>query len=89
VSISAVAEGLRRHLRSYDLLVRLGGDEFLCVMANITLADAHRRFDDLGAELEDSAGRSASVGFSELLDGDTPQRFVQRADSDLLKRRAT
>lgn len=82
-----VAEGMRHCLRSYDLLVRLGGDEFLCALPKITMAEARQRFDDLRAELLESVGSSVSVGFSELLDSDSPDRFVARADSDLLAHR--
>ena len=86
--LRAVADGLRRHMRSYDLLVRLGGDEFLCVLPNVTLAEARARLDRLCAELADSAGNSVSIGFSELRDGDSPDEFIRRADTDLLARRS-
>ena len=86
--LRTVADGLRRHMRSYDLLVRLGGDEFLCVLPNVTLAEARARFDRLRAELKDSAGSSVSVGFSELRDSDSPDEFIRRADTDLLARRS-
>ena len=85
--LKAVGGGLRRHMRSYDLLVRLGGDEFLCALPNVTPAEARQRFDGLRAELKDSVGGSVSVGFSELGDGDSLDAFVARADSDLLARR--
>jgi PleD family two-component response regulator len=75
-------------MRSYDLLVRLGGHEFLCVLPKITLAEARARFDRLRAELKNSAGASVSVGFSELRDGDSPGEFIRRADTDLLARRS-
>ena len=81
-----VAAGLRRHMRSYDLQVRLGGDEFLCVIPKVTLAQAEHRFGELRAELHGSAGRSVTVGYSELMDGDSLEEFVKRADSDLLAR---
>ena len=86
--LRTVAEGLRRNMRSYDLLVRLGGDEFLCVLPNITLPEAQARFDRLRSELKDSAGTSVSVGFSELRDGDSPDDLIRRADTDLLARRS-
>jgi diguanylate cyclase (GGDEF)-like protein len=80
-----VAEGLRRHMRSYDLLVRLGGDEFLCALPDITLEEARARFDHLTVELhEGPTDSSVSAGFSELRDGDSPRDLIDRADSDLL-----
>jgi diguanylate cyclase (GGDEF)-like protein len=80
-----VADGLRRHTRSYDLLVRLGGDEFLCALPDVTLEVARARFDDLAAELhEGPANSSVSAGFSELRDGDSPRDLIDRADRDLL-----
>ena len=86
--LKTAAEELRHHLRSYDLLVRLGGDELLCALPHITLAEARERFDELCPELKVSVGGSVSVGFSELLDGDAPGDFVERADRDLLTRRS-
>jgi len=86
--LRTVADGLRRRMRSYDLLVRLGGDEFLCVLPNITLVEARERFDRLRLELRDSGGNSVSIGFAELLDGESPDALIKRADSDLLARRS-
>jgi diguanylate cyclase (GGDEF)-like protein len=83
-----VADGLKRHLRSYDLVVRLGGDEFFCALPDVTLEDAHGRFEDLNAELhEGSPDSSVSVGFAALRDGESPQDLVDRADRDLLAAR--
>ncbi len=86
--LKTVVEGVRRHMRDYDLLVRLGGDEFLCVLPSVTPLAARQRFDDLRAELSDAWGCSVSVGFSELRDDDSADEFIGRADSDLLARRS-
>ncbi|MCA1679511.1 MAG: diguanylate cyclase [Actinobacteria bacterium] len=87
--LKTVAQGVRRHMRDYDLLVRLGGDEFLCVLPNVTRAQARRRFHDLRTELsKDPRGCSVSVGFSELREADSAGEFIRRADSDLLARRS-
>jgi diguanylate cyclase (GGDEF)-like protein len=83
-----VADGLRRHMRSYDLVIRLGGDEFLCALPGVTLIEARRRLDDLRSELRDGpAIRSMSFGLSELGDGDSPQELIDRADRELLAAR--
>ena len=80
-----VADALRRHMRSYDLVVRLGGDEFLCALPDVSLDEAHSRFDHLNTELHrgPSAG-SVSVGFAELRDSDSKEDLVDRADRELL-----
>ena len=85
--LRTVTEGLRHQMRSYDLLVRLGGDEFLCALSHLTLAETRYRFDAFRAKLKDSEGCSVSVGFSELLDGDSSDELIRRADSNLLARR--
>jgi diguanylate cyclase (GGDEF)-like protein len=86
--LRSVADGFRRHMREYDLVVRLGGDEFLCAMPSVTLAEARARFDHLRERLQESGGSSVSVGFSELRDRDSADEFIKRADRDLLSSRA-
>jgi len=83
-----VVDGLRSQLRSYDLVVRLGGDEFLCSLPGVTLAQARRRFDELVSQLsDDPAGGSMSFGLSELRDGESEQELIDRADKELLASR--
>ncbi len=31
---------IKEHLRPYDLVIRLGGDEFLCAMSGMTVTEA-------------------------------------------------
>jgi diguanylate cyclase (GGDEF)-like protein len=84
-----VVKSLRRQLRSYDLVIRLSGDEFLCVLPGVSLDRARARFADLNAELR--KGRvpgSVTLGFSELEDDETRPDLVDRADRDLLTARA-
>ena len=73
--LRAVADGLRRHTRSYDLFVRLGGDEFLCALPNVTLVEARARFDRLRTDLAGS-GSSVGIGCTELRDGDSADDLV-------------
>lgn len=84
-----VVEGLRRDMRSYDLLVRLGGDEFLCVLSGVDTEEVRRRFEHIDSELPPGpTARSVSIGLGELRDGEGPAELVDRADQDLIARRA-
>jgi diguanylate cyclase (GGDEF)-like protein len=83
-----VVEALRHDMRSYDLLVRLGGDEFLCVMPGLTTEQARHRFEHLETGLPSGPTlRSLSFGLSELRDGEGPSGLIDRADQDLLATR--
>ncbi len=79
---------IRAHLRSYDLIVRLGGDEFLCVMSEMTRLEAQERFDAISAELAAAAEPSAiSSGFAVLQPGDSAEQLIARADGELIDSR--
>jgi diguanylate cyclase (GGDEF)-like protein len=75
---------IRAHLRSYDLIIRLGGDEFLCVMANTTKRDARDRFELIAAALAAASDAGAiRAGFAELTSDETATELIARADAEL------
>jgi diguanylate cyclase (GGDEF)-like protein len=85
-----VTRAIRRHLRTYDLVVRLGGDEFLCVMSGTTVEDARERFHAVQSELGRMPDRTEiKVGFAALAPGDEAASLIRRADSDLPARHIT
>lgn len=86
--LGVVAQAIRTHLRSYDLLVRVGGDEFLCGMSDLSAALAVERFDLVRAQLAEDHQASVTVGIAELEDGDTLSGLVSRADAAMYAQRA-
>jgi diguanylate cyclase (GGDEF)-like protein len=79
---------IRGHLRSYDLIVRLGGDEFLCVMSATTIEDARQRFGAVQAALAaDPEPCELKVGLAALQPQDSAADLIGRADADLPNRR--
>lgn len=84
--LQSAVRAIRGQLRSYDLIVRLGGDEFLCVMSGATIEEAHQRFDAVKATLAADADRQSEIkiGFAVLEPGDSSAELIQRADSGLL-----
>jgi diguanylate cyclase (GGDEF)-like protein len=83
-----VVSAIRSKVRSYEPIVRHGGDEFLCSIAGVDLADVRARFDEIEMVLEEH-GRSGSmsVGLAELQAQDTLQDLTRRADEALIERR--
>ena len=79
-----VAVALRTGLRSYDLVVRYGGDEFLCALPGTNFEGARRRFDEVARNLTERNPRaSVSMGLAALEDGDTLDELTARADGAL------
>jgi diguanylate cyclase (GGDEF)-like protein len=84
----AVADALRAHLRSHDLMIRYGGDEFICAVSGLNLADATKRLALVNASLaQDPRHGSVTVGLTELQAGDSPGDLVARADARLYLKR--
>ncbi|HUY23202.1 MAG TPA: GGDEF domain-containing protein [Acidimicrobiales bacterium] len=83
-----VTAALRATLRSYDVISRLGGDEFLFSLPGADMATAELRFKEFAVILaEEAPGSSASVGFAELHQHDTLDDLVAGAETAMLKSR--
>src|ERR1035441_6007104 len=75
---------IRGHLRSYDLIVRIGGDEFLSVMSGATIKDARQRFVAIETALAvDAEQCEIKVGFAALEADDSAAELIKRADAEL------
>jgi diguanylate cyclase (GGDEF)-like protein len=81
-----VGAALVAGLRAYDVVVRYGGDEFVCALPNSSLSDAVPR---LGAVQETlaKAGIGVSLGFAQLIADESLDDVIARADQDLYDKR--
>jgi diguanylate cyclase (GGDEF)-like protein len=82
--LQAVVRAIRAWLRSFDPIIRYGGDEFVCGLSGTDLAEAERRFDLIGAALAADASVGISVGFAALSADDTADLLTERADAAML-----
>ncbi|MDP9243704.1 MAG: GGDEF domain-containing protein [Chloroflexota bacterium] len=83
-----VANIFRSKLRSHDLIIRYGGDEFVCAISGLNMAAATKRLALVIAALaEASEHGSVSVGLAELQPDDSAEDLVARADAALYRQR--
>ncbi|MDP1876390.1 MAG: GGDEF domain-containing protein [Actinomycetota bacterium] len=82
-----VAEAIRGVVRDYDVVVRFGGDEFLCGQLGVTLAAAVERFAGINLSLAKTAGGTASVGVVELAAGEELDDLISRGDEAMYESR--
>ena len=86
--LKTVGRALRSSLRPYDVIVRYGGDEFVCVQSGVDTAEATIRFEAINRALaEIDASYSISVGFAEARLGESLDELITRADGELLRTR--
>jgi diguanylate cyclase (GGDEF)-like protein len=84
--IEAVA-AIRKRVRSYDLVIRYGGDEFLCALVDVAQDDAERTLVDIRHQYTARTGHSVSAGMTTVGDADTAEAVVARADAALYAER--
>jgi len=83
-----VVATLRARLRSYDLIIRFGGDEFLCAIPGVTMAEAAERLAAVNTTLATSPEQgSVTTGLAELQPNDSFEDLIARADAALYRQR--
>ena len=75
-------DSIRANLRPYDLIVRFGGDEFVCALIDVSMSQTVERFAAVNTKLEDLEA-SITVGLAEMRAGDSLADLVERADRAL------
>jgi diguanylate cyclase (GGDEF)-like protein len=79
-----VVHAIQEHLRSYDPIGRVGGDEFVCALADTTVEEARRRFEGISATIEKlRPAAGISVGFAAMQPDETLAHLAARGDADL------
>jgi diguanylate cyclase (GGDEF)-like protein len=79
-----VATAIGGTMRSYDVIVRWGGDEFVCALSDVTFEVAGDRLVEIQRALDSChPGATISAGLALLEDGDSLERVIARADSAL------
>jgi diguanylate cyclase (GGDEF)-like protein len=91
--LTAVARTIAGNVRTFDVVARWGGDEFLVLLANLTGEELRHKAAALCAYVGESsvstpAGTvnvTASVGATLALPGDSPESLVERADREMYR----
>jgi diguanylate cyclase (GGDEF)-like protein len=81
--LRGVATVLRRHLRGYDVVARVGGDEFLAALVDVGAQDARRRLAEVAVKVVEECGQGISWGLAELAEDDDAPSLIARADAQL------
>jgi diguanylate cyclase (GGDEF)-like protein len=86
--LERVGETMRAHVRPYDVIVRYGGDEFVCAMSDLGTLEARQRFDKIAEVLRKvDPAHSITFGIAEAVVGESLEALIARADADLLEAR--
>jgi diguanylate cyclase (GGDEF)-like protein len=86
--IQDVAGCITDDLRTYDLVTRIGGDEFVCTLSGQSVAQAGRRCEEMALRLEQrTSGARMTVGLAAQRPGDLLGDLIDRADRAMIDTR--
>jgi diguanylate cyclase (GGDEF)-like protein len=88
LALQGVVRVIRSRLRSFDPIVRFGGDEFVCGLSATDLLESTFRFDAIRLAVAVDAHVGISVGLAALAPGDTVDTLTERADTAMLAMKA-
>ena len=76
---------MRSHFRFHDQIYRFGGEEFVVLIRCKTEADANQVLERLrvatqGHPFPQVGAITVSIGFTQILSGDSPSSAIERAD---------
>ena len=83
--LQIVVREVRLRLRSFDPIIRFGGDEFICGLSGTDIAEAERRFEAIADAIREDADAGISVGLAALTADDTIESLTERADVGMLE----
>ncbi len=86
--LKTLVEHMRTHLRSYDPVMRYGGDEFVVGLGGMSTDEATRRFAMIDRALRNEVGVGITVGIAALEPEETLESLTERADAALLAAKA-
>ncbi|MHB8243499.1 MAG: GGDEF domain-containing protein [Solirubrobacteraceae bacterium] len=88
--LRAVVSCVSEEFRSYDLILRFGGDEFICSLSGDAMDGIIARFARIDARLNEAIpGATISIGVAERRAEDTLEVLIGRADDAMIASRGT
>jgi len=82
--LRTLAATMRANLRSYDPIVRYGGDEFVCGVASIDPSEVQHRIGVIDQSLRHATGVGITAGLASMIGNETLEELTERADAALL-----
>jgi diguanylate cyclase (GGDEF)-like protein len=76
---------MRANLRSYDPIVRFGGDEFIFGVASIDATEVQHRIGVIDQSLRSATGVGITAGLATLNSGESLDELTARADAALIE----
>ena len=83
--LRTLAATMRANLRSYDPIVRFGGDEFICGISSIDPGEAQHRIGVIDQSLRNATGVGITAGLASLTSNESLEELTERADAALIE----
>jgi diguanylate cyclase (GGDEF)-like protein len=80
-----LAATMRANLRTYDPIVRFGGDEFICGISSIDPSEAQHRIGVIDQSLRTATGVGITAGLASLMSNESLDDLTARADAALVE----